>query len=600
MHIAQFRLTNYSAFEDTGWIRLSAKLNVVVGLNNSGKSALLAALGSSLPQIQHRNEHQYLPGDIKNAYAEIDLSTSTGEIRRRLSETGMAVQTTSDGGSNQARDDLKAVLQDEINVLLKIQCIGGQSNTYRDLTFKGRLTTENNPTVKQIRMAGGELVIENSGSGVNDTIFQLFTTGEDPAFFYFSAQRFNVASTGFSTERRLRSDAQNLPSVLAFLSGNNPSQYREIEDRVREILPGVGSITVSTEEGNFKILVWPSSGPTTRELAVDLSNSGTGVSQIIAIITAVVKSGPSVIAIDEINSYLHPAATKQMLQILTTFYPQHQYIVSTHSSDVMTFPNIDQLLMVEKSDFASSIRTIDRSNLAEVRSAFRHLGISMTDVLGADRIVWVEGATEELVFPDLLRRAGVDVDSSVRFAGVASTGDFSKRGSSRKAVIDLYTKATAAVAPLVQGSSFLLDRETLSDDAVEQIARQTDNRLTLLRRRCLECYVLNLEAIATLLNAEVDGLSVSAKDVENKIAELAGDVKYGAASKWRRNITDEEWLKRVDAPKLLSDVFAALTDNRLSFDKTSHTPRLMAETPIEDLNGVVQTLVAALNASQPD
>lgn len=596
MHIEQFRLANYSSFADTDWIKLAPRLNVVVGLNNSGKSALLAALTSTLPAIQHRNDHQYLAGDLKPAAAELDLSTSTAELRHRLIETGMTVRTPSSGPRTDDQQSLRNLLESDLALTLKTQSAGGGSLGFRTPTFADHVNLDS-PQVMNVRMSGGRILLENAGAGNDDTVVQLFTSGENPSFFYFTAQRFNVASTGFAVEKRLRSDATNLPAVLAYLSGNYPGTFREIEDRVREIIPSMGAITVSTEENNFKILVWPTSGPDVRELAFDLANSGTGVSQAIAILTAVVMSAPSVIVIDEINSYLHPAATKQLLQILTTFYPKHQYIVSTHSSDVMSFPNIDRLLMVEKSNFTSSIRTVSRDNLADVRSAFRHLGISMTDVLGADRIVWVEGATEELVFPDLLRRAGVEIDGSIRFAGVAATGDFTKRGSSKKAVINLYAAATSAVAPLVEGASFLLDRETLSDEAVEQILRQTDKRLVLLRRRCLECYAINPSAIATLINSEIQDLSLDAAKVEEEIARLAPDRAFGAASKWTGSVHDGAWLKRVDAPKLLANVFGSLTKNRLGFQKTIHTPRIIAATPIEELKEVVASIRTALRAA---
>jgi energy-coupling factor transporter ATP-binding protein EcfA2 len=446
-------------------------------------------------------------------------------------------------------------------------------------------------------MSGGQLSVESSGAGVDDTMVQLFTAGENPAFFYFAAQRFNVASTGFSVDKRLRADATNLPSVLAYLRGNYPDIYQEIVERVREIVPAVGAITISTEENNFKILLWPRVGPNERALAFDLAHSGTGVSQVLAILTAVVTSGPSVIVIDEINSYLHPAATKQLLQILTTFYSQHQYIVSTHSPDVMSFPNIDRMLMVEKSNFASSVRTINRNDLSEIRGAFRQLGIGMTDVLGADRVVWVEGPTEELVFPDLLRRAAIETNGSVRFAAVAATGDFAKRGSSRKAVIRLYSAATSAAAPLLEGSSFVLDRETLSDEAVQSIGRQTGKRLVFLRRRCLECYALNPAAIAGLITSEASDLSVDAATIEQEISRLGGDRNYGAASKWNKSLTHGSWLKSVDAAKLLADVFSNITENRLAFQKTIHTPRLIADTPIEDLKELVTTVKQALTAA---
>ena len=41
MYISSFRVTNYSTYVDSGWINLSPTMNLFVGINNSGKSALL-------------------------------------------------------------------------------------------------------------------------------------------------------------------------------------------------------------------------------------------------------------------------------------------------------------------------------------------------------------------------------------------------------------------------------------------------------------------------------------------------------------------------------------------------------------------------------
>src|SRR6059058_1643718 len=67
-----------------------------------------------------------------------------------------------------------------------------------------------------------------------------------------------------------------------------------------------------------------------------LSDSGTGVAQVIAILAAVLTRTYAVIVIDEINSFLHPAAAKALIRILKTEHGDHQYIISTHSAEVIS------------------------------------------------------------------------------------------------------------------------------------------------------------------------------------------------------------------------------------------------------------------------
>ena len=53
MWIKKFRLKNYKPFLDTGEIELGRGINVIVGKNNTGKTALLEALSSNLSNAPH-------------------------------------------------------------------------------------------------------------------------------------------------------------------------------------------------------------------------------------------------------------------------------------------------------------------------------------------------------------------------------------------------------------------------------------------------------------------------------------------------------------------------------------------------------------------
>ncbi|MBR0895425.1 AAA family ATPase [Bradyrhizobium tropiciagri] len=56
MQISQLRILNYKGFGDSGWISIPKGFTVVVGQNNSGKTALLEAFRlSALPTKPHRS-----------------------------------------------------------------------------------------------------------------------------------------------------------------------------------------------------------------------------------------------------------------------------------------------------------------------------------------------------------------------------------------------------------------------------------------------------------------------------------------------------------------------------------------------------------------
>ncbi len=567
---------------------------MVIGQNNSGKSALLAAISSNLPDKPHRNLERYLPADLGRPSVEMEARTTTKELRRRLSASGVEVDTPV-GRAYRDTAVLRNMISEEHEIIMNVQAIGGQSLSSSSPSFPSYVDSENN-LIMRFSINSGKLNITSQGGGNRDTIINAFLH-EGAAFFNFSAQRINVARSGFGHNIRLTSDARNLPLVLAELQGARRPVFDEIQDRVREIIPSVDLITVTpTPNNEFEVLVWPQRHATARQHAFSLEDSGTGVAQAIAIMTAVVTADESVIVVDEINSFLHPAAVKRLLQICTTYYPQHQYIISTHSAEVISFPSIERLILVEREDFKSRVDVIDHENLEQLRKAVKDLGIGMIDALGFDRVVWVEGPTEEIAFPMLLAAAGETKLPELTFAAVASTGDFSRRGASKKVVIDLYNTVTRTIAPLVDGASFALDRETLADQAVASIEGQTDGQLCFLPRRCLECYAIDPKAISTVIASEIGGnVDDLASQIENAILELAADRQYGGVSRWKRDFTDVEWLSKVDGASLLRDVFRRVTDDELAFRKVQHTPKILAQIGAENLPelvGYVKAVVA--------
>jgi predicted ATPase len=79
-----------------------------------------------------------------------------------------------------------------------------------------------------------------------------------------------------------------------------------------------------------------------------LSECGTGIGQVLAMLYVVLTAEvPRTIIIDEPQSFLHPGAIRKLLDILKG-YPQHQFIVSTHSSVVATASNPKTLLLLRK------------------------------------------------------------------------------------------------------------------------------------------------------------------------------------------------------------------------------------------------------------
>lgn len=75
MLVAKFRVTNYKSFRDSGYLRLGAGFNVIVGRNNVGKTALVEALSLRSADKPHRSpETVPNPSAAPDPFSRVEVS----------------------------------------------------------------------------------------------------------------------------------------------------------------------------------------------------------------------------------------------------------------------------------------------------------------------------------------------------------------------------------------------------------------------------------------------------------------------------------------------------------------------------------------------
>lgn len=83
---------------------------------------------------------------------------------------------------------------------------------------------------------------------------------------------------------------------------------------------------------------------------------------------------------------------------------------------------------------------LDPGESAHLKLCLRELGASLGDVFGADRVLWVEGPTEELCYPKILRSLGRRRLAATVILAVRSTGEF--EGRHADAILDIYSRVS--------------------------------------------------------------------------------------------------------------------------------------------------------------
>jgi hypothetical protein len=414
-----------------------------------------------------------------------------------------------------------------------------------------------------------------------DTSSALLTSICNGDIFYFTAERLNIGASPFGNVRRLSSNAADLPAFLLTLMGERGSIIDRLKNHLRAIFPSFGNLSIRPNSGSglIEVVIWPTESMDRPELSFPLSVSGTGIGQVLAILSVVMTTSESVIIIDEINSFLHPGAVKALLQLLQTEYTQHQYIISTHSPEVISFSNPSIIHVVRRHGFKSQVHSLERKQVEGIRDVVRQLGFSMTDIFLADRVIWVEGPSEKLCFPELYFMAtGRAVSNRTTITSVIATGDFMRKRD-RELVFEIYKRLSSEVSPLVSSVSFSFDTEDLKDQEKLDMKRESREMIDFLPRRHLECYLVHPESIADFIAQQTkenltEAPALTANAVEATLKNLAGTPKF-KVTEWRNDLEDKEWLARVDAAKLIKKTCEEISNERVTFNKNDDSLALL-------------------------
>ena len=575
VRLRRLRVENYSSFKDTGWIEFQPGMNLIIGQNNAGKSALLRAFGPNIEDDRHRDEEEYRRERLPRPLISLDIDVDGKSIESAMLRHGGQYHIP----THQQNKSQAIYLED---LIARSEYTFEMSLTANTSTFESRVKTSyglfpESPEASMIvQPRDGKMKAVNFGQGQNDGVPKAVWQAWSDEMFYFSAQRFAVGRCAFGRQERLNHDASNLAAVLQLLSGEKGDLFSRLVGHVRDVFPTVQNLSITSADG-YEVRTWPTASMSDRQLSFSLDKGGTGVSQVVSILVAVMTIPNAVIVVDEISSFLHPAAAKALLRILLTHYDQHQYIVSTHSPEVLSFGSPNTVHLVRRYGYISSVEAVDISKIDELRDVASHLGISTTDVFSADRIIWIEGKTEELCFPYIYEQTRGPLPKGLKIIVIAATGDFGTRLRTRQLVFDIYKRLGQAASPLVQSVMFSFDRETLSESEMSELQSEAGGRLHFLPRRHFECFLIEGQAIAEWICSEVPELAgtIDCLVVELALKKYAGEAQYGAATQWKGDLRDGEWLATVDAAKLIKKVCSDLTEHRLEFSKTTHSLALL-------------------------
>ncbi|MEU8385980.1 AAA family ATPase [Streptosporangium sp. NPDC048865] len=253
--------------------------------------------------------------------------------------------------------------------------------------------------------------------------------------------------------------------------------------------------------------------------------NGSGIREALRIILDYEFEQPEILLIEEPEVHLHPALEFAMLQYLKRIGDTCQVFLSTHSTNFLDTPEFENVYLVTREESTS----VQLLHVEEAEDAIPHeLGLRLSSLFMYDRLVFVEGSTDERMLRTLAATAGINFGKkSIGFIAMRGARNFGYYANSE--VISFLSKRRVQ-------AHFLLDRDERTTEDIERLQDllRDCGKLWVLQRRELENYLLDTPTLVRFLEGRGIG-NVSAETIDKQIDEACDNLQSIKAELRGRN-----------------------------------------------------------------
>src|SRR5712664_1232033 len=407
MRLLGVEFRDYARF-DRCFVPLDTGIRLLVGKNNSGKTSLLRAL-SALTALPFGKPAAFSTEVARYARKQVPLPNYEMEIVFAYEESDSDFLGADLGGwpkfaaasKRTWAFSFKVYPQSSSIVLVdaSLQCdatalpiIEVGPNNYVRLFYdsRGAIAKRQGRAFESAgpQLSDGTLVRTFSEEDIFSEFPDLMSTR------FVHAHRVVRPNLGLQALETLADTAESLAPFLDTALSNNRETFDKIQKVVTDTIPEFKFVNPEKAQNSVSITL------TRRDTneKVPLTHCGTGVEQVLALATFVLASGPgTIILLDEPHSYLHPTAERQVVDFLFS-HTEHRYVISTHSAILINSVPPDRILVLGKSNTIGA----PSSESSSVPTLLHSLGYKNSDLLFNDRLIFVEGESDQDILPLLL------------------------------------------------------------------------------------------------------------------------------------------------------------------------------------------------------
>lgn len=560
MQVRHLQLENFRAFRNADMNFPEAGLVLVAGPNNAGKTALLSALdvlaGDQGDLTSLRHGHAQTPARLS---ATFNLHERE---RAAILQNAVGGQWLLDAGVLSSLQFVFEQREDQSLVLREVLGKWPDSEELQPVaTMRIQPNREQHPYGYQVisafqqdndRQPGQVQVLASpaqdhrllepprhftDGKGGLDAFLSsgnlaplmALMTEWRSRFYHFRALRTGTQRSQSTTSpEKLDPTGDNLAGVLHYLVTDRPHLFDQVSNLIAQLVSGIGTLRVRTGGNNMRVVFESGAGD------LNLKDLGTGVEQLLMTITVgLTQQSPFTLLIEEPETNLNPNAQRALLRLLQGWAADRLIIAATHSAVMLDWsPAGDRLWLVTREQDVSLVEPVRADPLPLMEA----LGVRLSDVLSADRVLVVEGSSDEDIlqvwFPEVLRHP--------RVAVLCGRGGDNARHADQFAAWLADTDRAGMRRVL-----YLRDHDELAPKILQRLTQSQS--VHVLQRREIENYLLDPAAIATVI-APLVRVGASAPGTADVATALSA-----AAENLRQKIVINRVAQQVAPPRMLMD-----------------------------------------------
>lgn len=242
--------------------------------------------------------------------------------------------------------------------------------------------------------------------------------------------------------------------------------------------------------------------------------NGAGIRESLRLILDIELEPCEIVLVEEPEVHLHPGLEFAVHSYLQERGKNKQFFVTTHSTNFVDAVSPQNIYLVSRD--GQGVATSDR--LADGDAPIKlpaELGIRLSTVFMFDRIVFVEGPSDESVLRELSRVLGIDLNSAgVAFVHMGGVANFAHYAA--QATLDLLSRRRVKMW-------FVVDRDERDEAETRKMVGRLGDRATMfvLERRELENFLIDEAAVRGFVAQKLDSEPPSLEAYAEALTKVA-------------------------------------------------------------------------------